>query len=66
MIEASRIGYDGGEKSCLLDALALCFEKRYPIPEWVRKGLLSAIAAVSDGQGSTWDEVFGSARLRKA
>lgn len=65
LIEMWRLGYSEGNASFLLDALALCFDKQYPIPGWVREGLLTAIERVSAGDASNWDQVFGSAKSRK-
>jgi hypothetical protein len=65
LIEVWRIGYTGGDRSCLLDALERCFAEQWPIPPWVREGLVAAIKQVNVGKASNWDQVFGSAKARK-
>lgn len=64
MIESYRRWFAEGDRTVLLNALQLCLEENYRLPDWVRDGFLAAYAAVNNGTVNSWDKVFGPAKAR--
>jgi hypothetical protein len=64
-LDACRTEYEKGNQGALLQAIKVCFEEKYPIPNWVSESFLVAYELVRMGDKESWDEVFGTMRPRK-
>lgn len=52
-----------GDRKELLPALRLCLDRGYSVPAWLRTALIEGIGRVELGHVTSWDNIFGSAKV---
>lgn len=58
-LDIERQRFESGDRSALLDALALCANFQAVIPEWASDALLEALENATIGKAKDFNEVFG-------